>query len=148
MRCISDIRYMLYANVICSMLVHKKANLYHKSWVMIQSCYCQKSRFIQHINLSNIKLKLDVRYLSWATETRSIKRSYEIRQYCPKPLHWLYRNSLVCIMMQFIYFRIKGKFKKLGILKKNIQLIFDRFKVTSDTFFVFACNGIYDLQAE
>ena len=39
-------------------------------------------------------------------------------------------------------------FKSTGILKKNFFIIFDQFKVTSDTFFVFACNGIYDLQAE
>ena len=39
-------------------------------------------------------------------------------------------------------------FKNIGILKKNFLLIFDQFKVTSDMFFVFPCNGIYDLQAE
>ena len=39
-------------------------------------------------------------------------------------------------------------FKSTGILTKNFLLIFDQFKVTSDTFFVFPCNGIYDLQAE
>ena len=35
-----------------------------------------------------------------------------------------------------------------GILKKNFLLIFDHFKVISDKFFVFPCNGIYDLHAE
>ena len=39
-------------------------------------------------------------------------------------------------------------FKSTVILKKNFFLIFDQFKVTSDMFFVFPCNGIYDLQAE
>ena len=117
-RCIFDIRYMLYANVICSTLVHKKANLYLKSWVMIQSCYCQKSRFIQNIHLCNIKLKLDVRYLSWGIETRSKKdlmeyativrfiTIYHIEQLVILSCSFACNNTLLSRIIQFIRFAI------------------------------------------
>ena len=125
MRCIFDIRYMLYANVICSTLVHKKANLYLKSWVMIQSCYCQKSRFIQNINLCNIKLELDVRYLSWAIDTRSKNRSYGICQYSTIPYHLSYWTIYFDFYNDPIHMVCDEQviFKKTGILKKNFLLI-------------------------